>query len=149
MKDLLPAILPTLTQFLLPLVLAGVSWLIVKATSWFQAQTKNAYLGGVIGRLGVFVDTTVRALEQTIVQELKDANADGVLSAAEAAKIKADALGQLKSLLGAKGLKELVSVLGIDPSGIDRFLSDHIEAAVQRVSTPAPAPAGQGAPANP
>jgi hypothetical protein len=70
---------------------------------------------------------------QTIVDDLKAAKADGVLSDEEKAAIKAKALANLKSHLGVKGLKELLSVLGLDDASLDKFLSSKLEASLHDV----------------
>ena len=133
MNPILVQILSSLAAVIGPLFVAGLSWLIVKATQWLQARTKNELIIGIIGRVGIFVETTVRSLEQTVVGELKRVSDDGVITAEEATQVKAAALANVKSLLGEKGLKELMRILGLNEGGVDKFLGDQVEAMVQRI----------------
>lgn len=131
MKDVLYTILPMLAQALVPAIMALVTWLLVRGTQWLQAHTKNAYMQGVLGRLGLFVTTTVQQLEQTIVADLKAT--DGKWTPEVAAKVKADALAQVKQLMGKTGLVELEKVLGIQTGDVEKFLGDAIESAVHKL----------------
>ena len=51
--------------------------------------------------------TAVKDLQQTVVDEIKIANADGKLTAAEKRRIKDAAVANVKSYLGAKGIRVL------------------------------------------
>lgn len=136
MKDVLTAVIPVLVQALAPTLLAALTWLIVRGTQWAQAHTKNAYLQGTLGRLGLFVGTTVQQLEQTVVADLKAAN--GKWTPEVAAKVKADALAQVKQLLGKQGLLEIEKVLGVQGGDVEKFLGDAIESAVHKLPPSVP-----------
>jgi hypothetical protein len=74
--------------------------------------------------------TAVKDLQQTVVDEIKAANADGKITDAEKLKIKNTALANVKSYLGTKGIRVLSGVFGLSGGALDGFLSSKIESAV-------------------
>jgi hypothetical protein len=138
-------LLTSAVDVLTPVVLALLSWLSVAAARWIQNKVKNDYAQGVLLRLNDAVFTAVRALQQTTVQAIKDANKDGKIDAKEAAAIKEKALGQVKSYMGQKGIDQLKGVLAFDD--LEDFLSARIEAELHKMKVegatkpPAVAPA--------
>ena len=119
-----------LVEVLSPVLVAGLSWLSVKAAQLISAKVKNEYLRGVLVRIDDAVLVAVREVEQVTVDALKEANADGQLTAEERAKVKQAALDTVKSHLGLKGLAELAKVLGLEGGAIEKLLSSRVEAAV-------------------
>jgi hypothetical protein len=72
----------------------------------------------------------VREIEQLYVSRLKNASADGELTAEERKDAKEAAVTAARSYLGARGLVELGKVLGIPLDDVDRVVSARVEAAV-------------------
>jgi hypothetical protein len=130
MKALLASIIPQALDLLTPVFLAVIGWLSFQAAGWIRAHTKNAQVQGILLRLDDAVATAVGSLEQTVVVAAKSAAADGQLTKADGAAVKAAALAEIKSHLGPKGIAELQAILGIKPDGLDSFLSSRIEASV-------------------
>ncbi len=114
----------------------GLTWLGVAARQLMVAKTKSE----VAGRATDFAFGVVQEINQTVAAQIREASADGVITAAEKAQIKEAALGVLKSRVGAKGIAEIKQVLGYPPSEIDGFLGGLIEAAGHKRKIMAPAP---------
>lgn len=131
-------ILPKLLEAALPLLTVVLGWASVELSKFIRAKTKNEALAGALTRLNDVVFTVVKALNQTVVDELRKANADGKVTKEEVAGIKAKALEQVKSHIGPKGIDELLFVLGLkDEAALDKLVSDKVEAAVGDVKASA------------
>ncbi len=137
-------------QLLSPVLLAGLSWLSVKAAQLISAKVKTEYLKGVLVRLDDAVFAAVREVQQVTVDDLKAASANGQLTPDERAKVKQAAIDTIKSHLGAKGIAEVANVLGLEDGAVDRLLTTRVEAAVHDIkaarSSPAPGTAGDAVP---
>jgi hypothetical protein len=125
MKDLLPQLLLIVS----PVFIAALAWLSMKASNLINANTKNAYLRGVMLRLNDATMTAVREVQQVYVSTLRS----GPLTADQAQKAKGAAVDSLKSHLGAHGLVELSKVLGLDGTAVERLLGAKVEAAVSEL----------------
>jgi len=129
-------------QVLSPLLVAALAWAAAKASELIRSKITNEYLRGTLVRLDDAVLTAVKEMQQTVVAEIKAANADGKIDDAEKTRIKAAALSNVKSYLGAKGLRVLAEVLGLSDGTVDHYLGSRIEAAVhdlrlvERASSP-------------
>ena len=130
MKALLASITPQILDLMTPVLLAALGWLSWRAAGWIKAHTKNAQVQGILLRLDDAVFTAVSALEQTVVVAAKTAARDGQLTKSDGAAVKAAALAEIKSHLGPKGIAELQAILGVQPDGLDSFISSRIEASV-------------------
>lgn len=131
-------------EMLLPVLLAGLTWLGAHLSAWIKSKTKNEALAGILVRLNQSVFDGVKAVNQNMANLLGEAKAPGSpggakITEAEAAKLKAAALDHVKSYWGAKGLGEMAKVLGFggDMAGLDKMLSNKIEAAVGDVKAKA------------
>ncbi len=137
-------------QLLSPVLLAGLSWLSVKAAQLISAKVKNEYLKGVMVRLDDAVFAAVREVQQVTVDSLKAASADGQLTPDERAKVKQAAIDTIKSHLGAKGIAEVANILGLENGAIEKLLSTRVEAAVHDLksarSASGPGTAGDAVP---
>jgi hypothetical protein len=118
-----------LFQTLSPALLAGLSWLSLKATQLISAKVKNEYLKGVLLRLDDAVLAAVREVQQVVVDGLKAASS-GPLTPAERIKVKQIALASIKSHLGQKGLSELAHIFGLEGGTLETVLTTRVEAAV-------------------
>lgn len=133
-------VLPKLLEAALPLLTVVLGWASVELSKFIRAKTKNEALAGALVRLNDVVFTVVKALNQTVVDELRKASADGKVTKEEVEKIKATALAQVKSHIGPKGIDELLYVLGLkDEAALDKFVADKVEAAVGDVKASTPA----------
>lgn len=124
--DILIQLIPLLS----PLVMLGLGYVSKLLADLIKAKTKNEYLSGVLVRLNTSVVDAVKAIEQSVVEEIKKASADGVITDAERLSIKQAALDAVKSYLGVKGLNEIGKVLGLSNAAVEGLISDKIEAAV-------------------
>lgn len=117
-------------EVLSPVLIAALTWAAAKLAQLVRAKVKNEYLRGVLVRLDDVVFTAVKDLQQTVVNEIKLASADGKITDVEKRRIKDQAIANVKSHLGTKGIGELAKVLGLDSGAIDGLLSSKVEAAV-------------------
>jgi hypothetical protein len=131
-------------EILSPVLLAALTWAAAKLAQLIRAKVKSEYLRGALVRLDDAVFTAVKDLQQSVVEEIKAASADGKITEDEKKRIKEKALASVKSHLGTKGLSELATVLGLDGGAIEGFLSSKVEAAVHDLRR---ASAVNGAPA--
>lgn len=116
------------TEMLTMLFVALVGYALLRASQWINAHTKNAYVRAVVERLDGAVMDAVKEAEQTTVKAVREAAADGSISAAEAATIKADVAARVRDLLGQRGVDALTRV--IDPKALEAMIHAKIEAAV-------------------
>ncbi len=136
----------TALQVVSPVLVAALTWAAAKLASFIRSKVDNEYLRGVLVRLDDAVVTAVKDLQQTVVAEIKAASADGKISEAEKRRIKDAAVANVKSYLGAKGIRVLAEVLGLSGGALDSFLGSKVEAAVhdlrltERAVSAAPAP---------
>jgi hypothetical protein len=117
-------------EILSPVLVAALTWAAAKLAQLIRAKVKSEYLRGALVRLDDAVFTAVKDLQQSVVEEIKAASADGRITDEEKKRIKEKALASVKSHLGTKGLSELATVLGLDGGAIEGFLSSKVEAAV-------------------
>ena len=117
-------------EILSPVLLAALTWAAAKLAQLIRAKVKSEYLRGALVSLDDAVFTAVKDLQQSVVEEIKAASADGKITDEEKKRIKEKALASVKSHLGTKGLSELATVLGLDGGAIEGFLSSKVEAAV-------------------
>lgn len=125
----------TLLEYAIPVVVALFGWLSARLVSWLKTKTKNEVLHGMMTRLNESVTALVLEAEQTLVTEMKKARAADspggkTLTDNEARNVKKNVLDNLRNMFGQKGIDELKNVLGVDDTGLDKFLSAKIEGAV-------------------
>lgn len=130
MTDTLWAHLARATEALSPLLLAALGWLSLQVAAFINTHVRNERLRGVLARVDDAVLVAVREIEQLYVSRLKNASADGELTADERKDAKDAAVTAARSYLGARGLVELGKVLGIPLDDVDRVVSARVEAAV-------------------
>jgi hypothetical protein len=126
-------VIASLIDLALPALVTGIIWGITKVASYFKAKTNIEYVQGAIGRLNEAVVTAVREVEQTIKAELVKKRADGKITPDDARDIKAAAIAAAKSYLGAKGIAELIKVLGIDAAFVDKLVGGKIEQVISEM----------------
>lgn len=96
--------------------------------------TNAIWVKTIVERIFIEAKAAVLEVQQTYVDEMAKARADGVITADEAKAAKARALLTLRSNIGPKGLRRLMRIVGFDDPAIDRWLGTHLEAAVQRLN---------------
>lgn len=123
----------SIIELLSPIFLAGIGWIGKLGGDWIKAKTKNELVGGALQRLSISVIDAVKFLNQTLVNEIKKAKADGVITPEERILIKQACVDAVKSYFGPKGLAELAKILGLSEIGVEKLIGDKIEAAVADV----------------
>jgi len=106
-------------------VLVASAWL----PAWIKSKVKNENVAGALDRLSTLVFAVVTEVQQTVVSGLgRKATREELLLARDRA------LATIKTHLGPKGVKELITVLGIDAdAAFDKLLITYIESAVHHV----------------
>jgi hypothetical protein len=135
MKAILDSLTQQLPNILSPLLLAALTWLSWKGTSYIKAHTKNQQVQAALLRLNDAVATAVESIEQTFVSNLKpDLKADGKMCAIDSARAREKAISQIKLNLGTKGLSGVMNALEIDTStAMEGVLEAKVEAHVLRL----------------
>ena len=113
-----------------PMFLAGFGWLGAKAWELLKKKVKNETLKSVLLRLDSVVLTVVKGLQQTVVEDLKKASADGKLSSEERRRLKQQALEEVHRALGSRGVKELRDLLDLWEHDVDKLIGTKVEATV-------------------
>jgi hypothetical protein len=108
----------------LSLLLLGIGLVL---TRWVFPLVANKYASGVLERAWTEVKAAVLEIGQTYVDGIKAGRADGKLTGAEKVEAKLKAINKAKEYIGAKGLRTLARVAGVDA---DKWLGDKTEAAV-------------------
>ena len=120
-------------ELLGPVLLAGLSWLSVKAAQLISVKVMNEQLKAVLLRLDDAVLAAVREAQQVFVDKLKAASADGALTPDQRTQAKQAAIDSAKSQLGATGLAEVGKTFGLESTAVDKLLSTRVEAAVHHL----------------
>lgn len=118
-----------------PVLVAALTWVATKLAGFIRSKVANEYLQGVLVRLDDAVITVAKDLQQSVVREIKARSADGKLSGRDRDRIKEEAVANLKTYLGPKGLRVLAKVLSLSGAALDNFLDSKVEAAVHDLRT--------------
>lgn len=108
---------------------------------WSKAHvqvTKNTYANGILARLVDLVGAKVLMLENTLIEDLKEAAKDGKITKEELlaalAKVKDQAIADVKTHASALGIFEIAKSLFLgDEKKLDSWLSDVVEATVAKL----------------
>jgi hypothetical protein len=131
MQEVLMQGLSGLVVVLQPIILAGLAALSGALVKFIMAKAKNQAVQMVLLKIENMVFTVVREMEQTVMDEIRKASADGVITDAEKRAIKEAALGKLKSYLN---FSEIARILGLGSSDkAQALIESKIESAVQQV----------------
>lgn len=126
---LLAQIVSQLAPLVVTILGALGSWVLLE----LRKRISNARALDAINRVASLAETVVLDVEQSVISSLRDAAADGAISALDAETAKAVALAKVKSYLGPKGKAEVLKAFGFkDDDELNSFISSHIEAAVAR-----------------
>lgn len=109
-----------------PAFLVFLTWAAARLGAWIHSKVRNETTAGVLDRLGQLAINVVQEVEQTVVSALPDKADKAALLAA-----RDQALATLRSHLGEKGLRELMTVFGLkDDDAVVRLLLSYIESSV-------------------
>ncbi len=119
---------------LAPAFVALLTWGAAHLGAWIRSKVRNETAAGVLGRLADLAFNVVQEIQQTIVSALPDRADKAALLAA-----RNQALVTLRSHLGEKGLRELMTVLGLkDDDAVVKLLLSYIESSVLTLKTSNP-----------
>ena len=114
----------------LPLIVVAL-WAVVQLALLLHDRRRNESFFAARGRLDYAAQTTVRELQQVLVDDFKLARVDGRLKGDTAQEVRATAIKSLQALLGPLGMREVRRALGLSrKTPIDRVLVCCLEAAV-------------------
>ena len=109
------------------LLLALVSWALMELTRFVRGRTQSESINDALARVCYMVETTVAKLNQTVVDDLRAAAADGRISAEDAKAIRDRALAAVYLQLPDQVLE--IAAKGV--TDLTRFVEDRIERAVR------------------
>ena len=118
-------------QIVAPLLLTVLTYAVHAAAKWLKTKTDNEALRGMIDRLDEAVIDAVHSVEQTMVDDIRAATADGVVTKDEADAIKAHAVAAVLDYMGSKGMAQLEKV--IDREAIEKMIATKIEAYLHKL----------------
>lgn len=119
-------VLGTLMVFALPLVTAGITFILTAGSVYLSNKYHNNKLVQTLVIVDNVVVDVVKELNQTVVEDLKKAKGDGKLTADEAQQIKNKAIDLILNRLGAG----LVSIIQGAFGQVTGIISTKIEAAL-------------------
>lgn len=123
-------VLTTVIQILVPILATALGTVLIALANtiatYFKQRTSSNVLNHYIDLLESVVVDVVMGLNQTTVQQIKDAAADGKLTKEEVDTISAQALESVKQILGVKALE----ILKITFEDVDALITNKIEHAV-------------------
>lgn len=139
MKDQLAPLALEVAKMLVPVLAAMLIALIGKGISALSAKTKNEALLHLLDQLKEAANTAVGAAEQVVIDGLQK----GVpVPEEKLAEAKAHAMASVKVQLGPQRLSEMRKTMKLDDAGVDRLLSNHIEATISQKKAAASAAGG-------
>lgn len=94
-------------------------------------KLRNTNIQNAVRTAESCVTTVVLKMAQTVVDDLKENAADGKLTKEEMSEIKANALSEIKELLGDDVIASLQSVY----TDVGKWLDDKLEASVKALKT--------------
>lgn len=139
MAEFLRILLPQLIEVGAPLAVTILSTLAGLALNALRRRFNHEAADRALERLERVVALTVHEVEQTLTPAVRDAAADGKITAEEAKGLRLTALTKAKNILGDKGMKELKASAG----DLEQLMHSVVEAKVRemrvRESMPPPA----------
>lgn len=118
-----------------PVLAAVATALAGYITLWIRSKVKNETAAGVVDRSKDLLFALVKRANQTVVDKIREAAADGVITDQEKAAIKAAVVDDFKALVGVDGLSAIAYAAGISNTAgsLDKWIDTHVEAAVHDV----------------
>lgn len=130
MKQALASLGIQAVQALSPIFLVLLGLLTKKIHDLIAAKVKNEKVAGILHRLDDAASTAVAETEQTVISKLDPNKPLGD----NAATAKQAAMDSLKTHLGAQGIAELKTILGLDDAGAEKVMSSRVEAKVHAIN---------------
>jgi hypothetical protein len=127
-----PEITSELLVSALPFITAGTAYVLTIAGIFLSSRYRNNKLASALIFLDKIVIDVVKELNQTTVEELKKARADGKLTSDEAEQIKHKAIDLILTRLGINLIRELQRAFG----PVVTLIGTKIEAAVHDSKKP-------------
>lgn len=126
----------TIIQVVVPVIAAAIGIILTalanNASDYLKQKANSTLLNRYIDLLTETVMDVVQSLNQTTVEQLKQAAMDGKLTQEEIDSISAQALTSVKAILGEKGME----ILSIAFEDVDALITSKIERAVREVKPP-------------
>jgi hypothetical protein len=121
--------LPVVLDLLQPVLAALLGLALARLTAFINARIKSENAKVALLQLTDLAETTVKALEQTVVADLKDVTKDGEFTATEAQAVKDRAVALVMAQMGPAS--EIAKRLGMQEADrLRAFIESKIEAAV-------------------
>lgn len=98
---------------------------------WLTAKADTSVLAKVGLKIETLAESAIASAWPVIQKDLKDAAADGVITAEEVRKTVDDGLAALKGFLGTQGMSEVGGALGLGGELLQQYLRGLVEAKVQ------------------
>lgn len=114
-------------------IFSGLAWLYAK---FLADKIKNTRVAQMVLATGQELRAVITEVYATYVKALKAAGDDGVWTDKEKAKAKKLAIDKFKENWGAKGIKRMTKILGID-GVVDSWLGTQVEATLADVKSEA------------
>lgn len=115
-------------------VSASIAWITRRVGRWLDETTKSKVFFTTMAKINTTTDALVKELENSMVEALRRANADGKLTVKETEEVLSTAVTRAREHLGERGIAEMMDALGhAGEEGramVDRILRTHIEARV-------------------
>jgi hypothetical protein len=121
-------LISTVVEALLPVLLAALSFASVQTTLWLRQKIKHDQARGAAERLSDVVYTVVSDLAQTTAGKLKEASADGKLSAEDAKMLLNSAVDRTFDLLG--DVFAVRKALSLDERQLALLIESKVEEAI-------------------
>lgn len=120
-------------QTILPLIASALGTVLIAATTYyanyFRQKAQSEKINRYIEQLESTVYDVVMSLNQTTVEKLKEASADGKLTPEEIDVIKSDARDTITKIIGVTGM----NLLGLVFEDVDALIASKIERTVKEV----------------
>ena len=135
MENYLSAILNACVPLIITLIgiaTVAISIGIAKFASYLKVKTDDVMLQYAIAATEAAAINVVQSLNQTVVNDLKNASEDGKLTQEEVITISTSALNMLKESLSSETIKAIEGAFG----NLDTYLSNLIEKTVLKCKDP-------------
>ncbi len=133
MQELMQQIWGIVAPTIITVVGLLTSYLMMRLKILIDTRIKNEKLQMVNDKLFKITDSVVREMEQTAARLLREANADGKLTASESKDIAMQALERTWTYIGKQGREEMMEIYNISQYELRDLIHTNIEATVNRM----------------
>lgn len=110
MEDVIQQNAGPVLEALLSLAAAVITWAATKVLNALKRRIDNETADRMLGRLENTVRLAVGEIEQSVVRDLREKNADGKLTQDEMMSLRMMAMARVRKVLGAHGMRELDAI---------------------------------------